>query len=106
MYASSAAAITQGMIVVSTLIGMSEIPVCKLRLPPISRISPIWMMEYIMNARLNALKEGPVRTSVQHNREDSRETENLQGITVVYSVQSHDHLEHAARYTVITLVGS
>lgn len=102
MYASSAAAITHGMIVVSTLIGMSEIPVCSLREPPISRISPIWMMEYIMNAMLNPLKGVPVLELVGNTIErHSREAENLEGVPVVYGIQSHDHLEHAAKVLVM-----
>jgi len=34
----------------------------------------------------------------------SREAENLQGIPVVYSIQSHDHLEYAAKSLVIIWV--
>ena len=32
----------------------------------------------------------------------SREAENLEGIPVIYSVQSHDHLEYAAKVLVVS----
>ena len=35
-------------------------------------------------------------------RRHSRETENLQGIPVVYSIQSHNHLEYAVKVLVTT----
>ena len=34
----------------------------------------------------------------------SREAENLQGIPIVYSIQSHDHLEYTAKSLVIIQV--
>jgi hypothetical protein len=34
----------------------------------------------------------------------SREAENLEGVPIVYSVQSHDHLEYAAKSLVIIQV--
>lgn len=55
-----------------------------------------------MNAMLNPLKGVPVLELVGNTIErHSREAENLEGVPVVYGIQSHDHLEHAAKVLVM-----
>ena len=45
-----------------------------------------------------------MRTSSGTIRRYSREAEDLEGISIVYSIQSHDHLEHAVKCLVIIRV--
>jgi len=47
--------------------------------------------------------EGEREAQLGGTRRHSRETEDLQSVPVVYSIQSHSQLEYAAKVLVITL---